>query len=219
MRVVLGLCLNLVPLTSCTTTFNILTLLCIGSASFVHPIFNLYTPLFLSLHTPPLNSAHPHFFIPVHPLFLNLCTPIFTSYTSIITNLAPLPYLCHVLLCAPPFLLSRTPVLILCCEYPWYLLTSHPCHTCFMFTWCTLTFTSRTSPAYCMHLPYLITRTPYVFVSHFWACVYALLVAPPTLLMHPTIFFLLLSFFLLIFFLFLKKRKWKYFKLWKITKK
>ena len=57
-----------------------------------------------------------------------------------------------------------------------------------------------------MHLPYLITRTPYVFVSHFWACVYALLVAPPTLLMHPTIVvFFTFFFFLLVFFFFFKK--------------
>jgi len=52
-------------------------------------------------------------------LHLNLCTLVFTSYTSIIANLTPLPHLFHILLYTPFFFcLSRTPVLILCYEHP-----------------------------------------------------------------------------------------------------
>jgi len=49
---------------------------------------------------------------------------------------------------------------------------------CLCITRYTLTFTSHTPPTYYVHLHILITRTPYVFVFHFLACVYALLVAP-----------------------------------------
>ena len=76
-----------------------------------------------------------------------------------------------------------------------------------MFTSCTLTFTSRTLPAYCMHLPYLITRTPMslflifglVFMHYslhlpYYSCTLLLL------------FFSTLIFLLLVFFLFFSKK-------------
>ena len=48
-------------------------------------VFTLHT----SIHTLRTSTAHP-IFVFAHPLFLNLCTPIFTSYTSTIDNFAPL---------------------------------------------------------------------------------------------------------------------------------
>jgi len=67
--------------------------LCVAPTFYCLYPFSLFSPFqFYSAH-PHSYSAHlhctPHFFF-AHPLFLNLCTPVFTSYTSTIDNLAPL---------------------------------------------------------------------------------------------------------------------------------
>ena len=90
-------------------------------------------------------------------------------------------------------LFSCTPILISASLFslhrPPHSDNSHPLCFNFLFlglclciTRCILTFTSHTPHAYFVHLPHVITRTPYVFVSYFWACVYVLLAAPSHLL-------------------------------------
>ena len=104
------------------------------------------------------------------------------------------------------FSLSRTPVLILCYEYPLIFTNlaplAHLFHVYFMHS-----HIYFTHPACLLCAPPISYNShPCVFVSYFWACVYALLVAPLTLLMHPTIVVFLFLFFciflLLFFFLF-----------------
>ena len=68
-------------------------------------IISLWARIHFTLRTP--------FFFISHPCFnFMLRAPL------MFTNLAPLPHLFHVLPYAPHFSLSRTPVLVLCCEYP-----------------------------------------------------------------------------------------------------
>jgi len=80
------------------------------------------------------------------------------------------------LLCAPPT-----------CD------NSHPLCPCFSFlgmclctTCCTFIFTSRTPPAYFVHFPHVITRTPNVFVSHFGPVFMYYLLHPHIYFTHPT---------------------------------
>jgi len=119
--------------------FNILTLLHFESDHVCFlpaPPFSLSlrTPLFFNcspcftVHTPPnICWRHHHVYWPyslcifivtfwacfifylLHPR-LNLSTPVFTSYTSIIANPAPLPHLFHILLYTPFFFLYLAPL-------------------------------------------------------------------------------------------------------------
>jgi len=99
--------------------------------------------------------------------------------------------------CTP--ILISTPLFSL--HTPPYSDNSYPLCLCFSFlglclciTRCTLTFTSRTPPAYFVHLPYVIVSHPYVFVSQFWACVYSLLATPSHLPHAPHLLCLCFSF-------------------------
>jgi len=138
--------------------------------------FQPFLPISVLLCTPPsVLSAHLHctpHFVFAHPFFLNICTPVFTSYTSTIDNLAPLFMFILFWACvlcslhAPP--LPHAPL--------FYLIHLHVYHF----------FSSRTS-VYDNPTP-----TPVFFVC--WAFAASLLPrAPPQLLIpHPYTHFLLL---------------------------
>jgi len=117
--------------------------------------------------------------------------PVFMHY-----SLHPHIYFMHptYILCTPPICDSLAP-LCLCFSF---------LGLCLCINRCTLTFTSR---------------GPYVFVSHFWACVLCLLHAPHTLLMHPIIAILFFTFIFFVINFFSIKEKMKIFWIIKNYKK
>jgi len=146
----------------------------------------------------------PPFFIFVHPFFLNLYTHVFTSYTSIIANLAPLSHLCHVLLYAPPFLLSRTPILILCCEDPLIFTNlaplSHLFHVYLMHP--QIYFMH---PAYLLHAPPISDNSHPLCLCFSFLGMYLCITRCTSHITHAPyycFFFLLFFFFVIIFFFF-----------------
>jgi len=134
--------------------------------------------------------AQLQFFLSLRTPFFRYLTPCFNFMLRVplmFTNLALLSHLFHVLLYAPPFPLSHTPFLILCCEYlliftnlaplphlfhvyfmhP-HIYFMHPLCLCFSFLGLCFMFTSCTShithaPYYCFFFFLLLSFFYYFF--------------------------------------------------------